>query len=114
MLHASKRCRNRFNLNPQQYWVLRTLKSDHHFIVVLTDKNLGPAIMERDKYIKRVLDDHLNDTSTNTRLSHDDAVSTLKAAEKELKTLVASYDYLLSKAEKTYFEHFYHLNHCMK
>jgi hypothetical protein len=46
MLHASKRRRNRFNLNPQQYWVLRTLKSDHCFIVVLTDKNLGPAIME--------------------------------------------------------------------
>ena len=38
----------------------------------------------------------------------------MKAAEKELKTLVASYDYLLSKAEKTYFECFYHLNHCMK
>jgi predicted DNA-binding protein YlxM (UPF0122 family) len=37
----------------------------------------------------------------------------LKAAEKELKTLVTSYDYLLSKAEKTYFEHFYHLNYCM-
>jgi hypothetical protein len=37
----------------------------------------------------------------------------LKAAEKELKTLVASYDYLLSKAEKTYFEHFYYLNHFM-
>jgi hypothetical protein len=113
-LHASKRCRNRFNLNPQQYWVLRTLKSDRHFIVVLTDKNLGPAIMEQDEYIKRVLDDHLNDTSTYTRLSHDDAVSALKAAEKELKTLVASYDYLLSKAEKTYFECFYHLNHHMK
>jgi hypothetical protein len=61
-LHASKRRRNRFNLNPQQYWVLRTLKSDRCFIVVLTDKNLGPAIMERDEYIKRVLDDHLNDT----------------------------------------------------
>jgi hypothetical protein len=45
-LHTSKQCHNRFNLNPQQYWVLRTLKSDHHFIVVLTDKNLGPAIME--------------------------------------------------------------------
>ena len=70
--------------------------------------------MERDEYIKRVLDNHLNDTSTYTRLSHDDAVSALKAAEKELKTLVASYDYLLSKAEKTYFEHFYHLNHHMK
>jgi hypothetical protein len=35
-------------------------------------------------------------------------------SEKELKTLVASYDYLLSKAEKTYFELFYHLNHRMK
>jgi hypothetical protein len=36
-LHASKRCRNHFNLNPQQYWVLHTLKWDCHFIVVLTD-----------------------------------------------------------------------------
>jgi hypothetical protein len=70
--------------------------------------------MEQDEYIKCVLDDHLNDMSTYTRLSHDDAVSALKAAEKEIKTLVASYDYLLSKAEKTYFECFYHLNHHMK
>jgi predicted DNA-binding protein YlxM (UPF0122 family) len=46
--------------------------------------------------------------------SHDDAVSALKAAKKELKTLVASYDNLLSKPEKTYFECFYHLNHHMK
>jgi hypothetical protein len=38
----------------------------------------------------------------------------LKAAEKELKTLIASDDYLVSKAEKTYFECFYHLNHHMK
>jgi hypothetical protein len=45
-LHASKRRHNHFNLNPQQYFVLRTLKSDCNFIVVLTDKNLGPAIME--------------------------------------------------------------------
>jgi hypothetical protein len=73
MLHASKWCRNHFNLNPQQHWVLCTLKSDRHFIVVLTDKNLGPAIMERDEYIKCVLDNHLNNTSTYTRLSHDDA-----------------------------------------
>jgi hypothetical protein len=52
--------------------------------------------------------------STYTQLSHDDAVSALNAAEKEHKTLVASYDNLLSKAEKTYFECFYHLNHHMK
>jgi hypothetical protein len=51
---------------------------------------------------------------TLSQLSHDDAVSDLNAAEKELKTLVASYDNLLSKAEKTYFECFYHLNHHMK
>jgi hypothetical protein len=84
--------------------VLHTLKLDHQFIVVitvknlLTDKNLGPAIMEQDEYIKCAPDDHLNDMSTYTQLSHDDAVSALNAAEKELKTLVASYDNLLSKA----------------
>ncbi len=59
--------------------------------------------MEQDKYIKHALDDHLNDMLMYTQLSH-----------LGLKTLVASYDYLLSKAEKTYFECFYHLNHCMK
>ncbi len=34
--------------------------------------------------------------------------------QKKNSNLVASYDILLSKAEKTFFEHFYHLKHCMK
>ena len=42
------------NLMKQQIQLLRQLKKERKFIVVATDKNLGPAIIELDQYIDRV------------------------------------------------------------
>ena len=40
--HRRRHC----NLSPLQHHLLRKVKDDKRFIVCLTDKNLGPAIME--------------------------------------------------------------------
>ena len=61
--------RGRSNLLPSHYRTLSSLQSNPNLMVIHCDKNLGPAIVERDVYIRRVLDDHLLDESTYRRLS---------------------------------------------
>lgn len=110
-LSASKRRRSKFNLTVQQYRILKQIRQDKRFIVVLTDKNLGPAIMERADYIERALKDHLLNTKVYSRLSHDDACKAIKACNKEVEELIDSYGSQLSKAEQTYFERLFQQKH---
>lgn len=56
------------NITEHQYDLLNLLGKHDYFIIVESDKNLGPVIMERAKYIRMVLDGHLLDTNTYRRL----------------------------------------------
>ena len=56
-LFEKKRGRN--NLLPLQRQALSFLRKQERIIVVQCGKNMGPAIIERERYIKIVLD-HLN------------------------------------------------------
>ena len=47
------------NLLMFQRQILNDLRNSKELLIVMTDKNLGPAVIERDVYIKRVFDDHL-------------------------------------------------------
>ena len=47
------------NLTPTQQHVLNSLKNNPDYIIRPTDKNLGPAIMNRSIYKERVLTEHL-------------------------------------------------------
>ena len=47
------------NLSPIQEHLLRTLRNNPQFLVVPSDKNLGPVLLERDTYVRRCLTDHL-------------------------------------------------------
>ena len=59
----------------QQENALTWLTDHPEYIVLHTDKNLGPAIMERQKYLDLAWRDHLSDTNTYQRLSEDTANS---------------------------------------
>ena len=61
------------NLSRTHRFSLDYLRSQREFLVVNCDKNLGPAIIERDRYIRLAFRDHLSDSSTYERLSSDDA-----------------------------------------
>ena len=61
------------NLKESKINLLRMIKKERKFIIIATDKNLGPAIMEIDYYIHRCLTDHLNDTDTYKVLSETEA-----------------------------------------
>ena len=61
---AARVTTRRTNLTPPQHRLLTEVANDDRFIVVNTDKNLGPAIMDRVTYIERALIDHLGNTNT--------------------------------------------------
>ena len=61
------------NLEKHKVDLLRLNKKERKFIVIATDKNLGPAIWEIEYYIHRCLTDHLDDTDTYEVLSDTEA-----------------------------------------
>jgi hypothetical protein len=61
-LYTKKKCRS--NLLPYQRRILATIKTNKTHVVMPADKNLGPCIIERYKYITRALNDHLLDATT--------------------------------------------------
>ena len=64
----SQRRKHKLNLNKKDIRLLRQLKKERKFMVVNTNKNLGPAIIELDHYIHCSLEDHLNDKTTYREL----------------------------------------------
>ena len=54
----------KLNLNPVQSKMLHNLKRDNTILTVNTDKGLGPALMDYERYAKDMFDDHLNDETT--------------------------------------------------
>lgn len=61
------------NLTRPQTETLSRLKNNQDTITILTDKNLGPAVMYWQEYINGVFTDHLLDTTTYCCLSKQEA-----------------------------------------
>ena len=59
-----KKKKGRSNLLPHQRTALQELQKHPELMMVICDKGLGPAVIERDKYIELAFTDHLNDAST--------------------------------------------------
>ena len=57
------------NLSTSQLHLLDWLKDNPDFIVLDTDTNCEPAIMERSKYIKAIFDQHLLNSNNYTELA---------------------------------------------
>ena len=70
-LYESRACVT--NLLSTQLATLLYIRKRHDLIVWKTDKNLGPAIIERDEYIWRALTDHLLDSVTYQPLTQTQA-----------------------------------------
>ena len=64
----SRKKRGKANLLPHQMKALQKLRNDRSILVVQCDKNLGPATIERDRYIEMAIDDHLSDSTTYKKI----------------------------------------------
>eukprot|EP00978_Attheya_sp_CCMP212_P004338 scaffold9464_cov25-Attheya_sp.AAC.2 len=76
------------NLLKVQQNALKFLHDSDNFVVLATDKNLGPAIIEKDEYICKAQKDHLSEPSTYRQLTDAEATKIHEANEKELQTIV--------------------------
>jgi hypothetical protein len=80
-LFTRQRCSS--NLLPHQNAALFFLRHDTDFIVIKSDKNLGPCVVERANYVQRALTDHLSDKATYIEM--DEATANIKVNELVIK-----------------------------
>ena len=90
------------SLTPNQKITLNEFKQSEEFIILPTDKNLGPAIMNRDLYIKQVLREHPT-TPTYLQLTSKNALAEINNTKQLLLKAFNTHKNLLSQSEITYF-----------
>lgn len=110
---GSAKVRRNTNLSPLQHRLLRELANDNRFVIVPSDKNLGPALMDREIYIKRVLQDHLGNDKTYQQLSPQRAQCILQQVKSEVEHLIQEHKEILTTAERTWFERHLRRDHRM-
>ena len=94
------------NLDKQQLHCLRFLKNNNDIIVLMADKNLGPAIMEKQKYVNAILQQHLLDKSTYKLLNdHNSTSLSSSMTEAFIKLIFTTYRHYISPFEIKYFQH---------
>jgi hypothetical protein len=113
--HFQKR-RAQPNLTPLQNKLLQDLRDSKDFIVVPSDKNLGPCILERQEYIEKVLE-HLSDTITYRQLSSEEAQQAIKRTDAMIENFISDHSRALGPSDEKFltrslevtdpFAHFY-------
>jgi len=110
-LNNSQSRKHSSNLSFHQNKILNNLQVDNDLIVCISDKNLGPAVTERNTYIKKGFTDHLYDKKTYTYLTLAETHLSLLNNKKQLEKILRQHSNSLSLAEKTYFQRSLYKNH---
>ncbi|GFH46966.1 hypothetical protein CTEN210_04855 [Chaetoceros tenuissimus] len=71
---------------------LTWLKEHPEIVVLHTDKNLGPAIMDRERYLDLAWRDHLSDRYTYQRLTQEEAKTLQNEAIEKLHYFIRNFD----------------------
>jgi hypothetical protein len=90
------------NLTKYHRNTLEYLRTQTDFIVANCDKNLGPAIIERDRYIELAFRDHLSDATTYQRLLPDEAAAAIETNKSLLQIWLLRHAVELNKQEHGY------------
>lgn len=97
-----KKTKCRSNLLSHQRKALSYLRTQTDLLIVQCDKNLGPAVIERDEYIKLAFKDHLNDNRTYERLTPTRARSYHQRIKRLLKQWMKKHKKVISRNEKRF------------
>jgi len=90
------------NLTHNQQQTLQKLKDNTEFIIIPTDKNLGPAILTRQDYISQCLSEHLL-TNIYLQLPETKAVDRIHSIKSTLIQIFNEHKHHLNDSEVTYF-----------
>ena len=85
--HIDKIFKHRYctpNLSSSQLHLLKFLRNKDKFIIAKSDKNLGPCIIETERYIEFALKDHLNCRNTYKKLSRVSATTHMELVKKRV------------------------------
>lgn len=91
----------RRNLTPTQERLLDSFTNNPNFLVVPSDKNLGPVLLERDTYVRRCLDDHLL-KPTYERLTKNSADVFVSETKKLLNSFLSDHKTVISTSDFIY------------
>ena len=91
------------NLTPIQEHLLATLRHNPDFIVLNSDKNLGPVLLEREVYVQRCLTDHLL-TKTYQQLSPEDAHVFTTETGRLIAKFLEDHRFAITKMDLTYLQ----------
>lgn len=105
-----RRPRAKFNLLRTQRHALEQALSDRKLVVLSCDKNLGPAIIERDRYIRMALDEHLSDSVTYRHLSKTRAHRHMDQVKERLQLWMKKHNAVFSRAERKFLNR--HMDTC--
>ena len=94
------------NLSNLQKSHLNNLRQNDNIVTLMCDKNLGPAVIERQEYINMVLKEHLLDSSTYTQLKEEEAQELLSKMRENTCEEYAQQASDLLDYEKDYFRSF--------
>jgi hypothetical protein len=95
----------RYNLSPSQRHVLKELARRSDLIVFPTDKNLGPSISERPRYIRQVLTEHLLNSDNYEFILPSNVAAALETQRSRFLQIYAEWGFSApSIAEETYFQ----------
>ena len=94
------------NLYPHQRKALRELRQDKSVLVVQCDKNLGPALIERDKYIQMIIRDHLSDEDTYKRLHPLQAHARIAHVRSSIEQWIKDHPEAVTNSELRFLKHY--------
>ena len=92
------------NLLPNQRRALRYLRQNKDLLVVPCDKNLGPALIERDEYIKMAWRDHFRDRKTYRRLTEASANIEEQRIRRAIDDWLTDFKDEITKSEKKFIQ----------
>jgi hypothetical protein len=111
VIHNEKITPSFSNLTPQQKETLHQLINNKDLIILPMDKNLGPAAINYEDYMKQILHEHLL-TLNYERLSQSTASQRLLNTKNHLIKTFYRHKDLLSNAERLYFLRSFKNQHC--
>ena len=101
------------NLLPHQSHALLTLQNMRDkLLIVHCDKNLGPAVIDRKRYINLCFNDHLNSITTYEQLSQTAAGDYAKDIRNEISKWIQANKSILDEPDLKFLR--WHLNHNKK
>jgi hypothetical protein len=99
MIQLHQRRRTSSNLLLHQRHLLRTIRQSDTLVICQADKNLGPCIVEKDRYKQDACTDHLDDTKTYKLLSEAEANQKIAIVKMLIQKLISKHRNIIDRID---------------